>query len=38
MLAALRARYSGCLCLACLQALAGGAPLDPVRPAAADQG
>ncbi len=27
--AALRQRYSGCLCLACLAALAGGAPLDP---------
>lgn len=27
--AALRTRYSGCLCLACLKALAAGAPLEP---------
>jgi Cysteine-rich CWC len=26
--AALRQRYEGCLCLACLQALARGAPLE----------
>lgn len=27
--AALRERYAGCLCVACLQALAQGAPLEP---------
>ena len=27
--AALRERWQGCLCLACLGALAAGAPLDP---------
>jgi hypothetical protein len=32
--AALRQRYSGCLCLPCLAALASGAPIDPpVTPA-----
>ncbi|MBP6252211.1 MAG: cysteine-rich CWC family protein [Rubrivivax sp.] len=29
-LAALRARYSGCLCLACLTAVAAGSPLEAV--------
>jgi hypothetical protein len=34
LLARLRARWSGCLCLPCLRALARGAPLEPaVRPA-----
>lgn len=28
-LTALRARYEGCLCLRCLQALADGEPLEP---------
>lgn len=28
-LTALRARFDGCLCLACLQALAAGQALDP---------
>lgn len=27
--AALRQRYEGCLCVACLQSLANGAPLEP---------
>ena len=31
--AALRQRYEGCLCLACLQALAQGAPLEPATAA-----
>jgi hypothetical protein len=30
--AALRARYTGCLCLACLAALAAGAPLEAEAP------
>lgn len=29
LLAALRERWRGCLCLPCLAALAAGAPLDP---------
>lgn len=29
LLAALRERYPSCLCLACLKALAAGAPLEP---------
>lgn len=29
--AALRARWSRCLCLGCLQALAAGAPLEPAH-------
>ncbi|MFO1219173.1 MAG: cysteine-rich CWC family protein [Burkholderiaceae bacterium] len=32
MLAALRATFSGCLCLACLQAIAGGDALRPAAP------
>ncbi len=31
LLAALRARWRGCLCLGCLQALAAGAPLEPTE-------
>jgi hypothetical protein len=31
-LVALRVRYDGCLCLACLRALAGGAPVDAPWP------
>ena len=30
--ARLRERYTGCLCLACLHALAGGAPIEPPAP------
>ncbi len=33
LLAALRGRWRGCLCLRCLAALAAGAPLEPVRDA-----
>lgn len=32
--AQLRQRWSGCLCLRCLQALAAGAPLDAAAPPA----
>jgi len=32
--AALRQRYDGCLCLACLRDLAAGAAIDPPSPTA----
>jgi hypothetical protein len=32
--AALRQRYSGCLCLACLRDLAAGADIEPPSPTA----
>jgi hypothetical protein len=32
--AKLRARYTGCLCLACLKALSEGAEVEAVRPSA----